>query len=116
MTAFVNPWVIVGWLVSLAVVAFMGYGAGQDAEIADQSRVAAAVEEAGKEAAKQSAEAISKLKVKHVTIKQQAETVIRDNPVYRDCSHPDGMLDTINQARGYEPAGSGVLPAASAPR
>lgn len=116
MTAIVNPWVLLVWAGSLAFTAFIGYGFGQDAEIADQSRVTAAVAKAGEEAAQKSAEAISKLKVKHVTIKQQAETVIRDNPVYRDCVHPDGMLDTINQARGYEPASSGVLPAASSPR
>jgi uncharacterized protein (UPF0333 family) len=116
----VSPYLLLGgavaWAASVAGAFFYGQGIGEDRETAARARddqVAAIATEAAASAA---AHAISNLKVRHVTIKQQAETVIRDNPVYRDCVHPDGMLDTINQARGYESAGSGVLPAASAPR
>lgn len=104
------------WLGTVVAGYFYGVGVGQDTEIAAQSREEKFAAVATEAAASAAANAISNLKVRHVTIKQQAETVIRDNPVYRDCVHPDGMLDTINQARGYEPAGRSVLPAASAPR
>lgn len=118
MIGLINPWVIVGWLASIGTAAWFGYGAGQDAEVADQSRVVAAVTAAGNEAATKAAEKISKIEVKHVVIRQSADTVIREVPVYRDCRHDARVLRDINAARGYEPepAGGGVMPAASAPQ
>ena len=44
------------------------------------------------------AEAIAKIDVKYVTIKQTLETQVRDVPVYRDCKNTPEVLKTINEA------------------
>jgi uncharacterized protein HemX len=106
---------LVLWGASLAGVGWWAYGQGQDHEIATQVRedkVAAIATEA---AARSAAHAISQIEVRNVTIKQAVETRIREVPVYRDCRHAPGVLDNINAAlTGSQPAGGGVLPAASA--
>lgn len=111
-----NPYAI------LAVVALWGgsiwyaIGIGQDMEIATQAREDKAAGIARRAANTAAAKAISEIEVKHVTIRQRADTVIRENSVYRDCVHDQRMLNDINAARGHEPAGGGVVPPASAPR
>lgn len=107
---------IVAALVALGVLAgscWKAYELGRDHELATQAREDKAVAIATQAAASAAAAAISKIKVQHVTLRQQADTVIREVPVYRDCVHDDRVLRDINAARGYpEPAGDGQLPAA----
>lgn len=64
------------------------------------------------------ADAISQIKINNVTIRQRAETVVREVPVYRECRHAPGMLDRINAALtgASEPAGASELPASAAAR
>ncbi len=103
---------VIAWGASVAGAFFYGEGVGKDSEIATQARENKVALVASEAAASAAANAISKLEVKHAVIRQKAETVIREVPVYRDCSHDNRVLDAINQARGYEPAGSGVVPSA----
>lgn len=90
------------------ITAWWFYGAGRDAQIAEESRTVQAIEAAKTEARNGTAEALSKLEIQHVTVTQKAQQVIREVPVYRDCLHSDGMLDLINAARGYGNGGSSV--------
>jgi hypothetical protein len=42
--------------------------------------------------------AIQGIEVKYVTIKQKAETITREVPIYRDCMHTDDGLRVVNEA------------------
>ena len=68
-------------------------------------------------AASAAADAISRIEVKHVTIRQALETQVREVPVFRDCHLPADSLRNLNAAlTGAEPASAaGSVPAASAP-
>lgn len=62
------------------------------------------------------ADSISKMTVKHVTIRQQVDHEIIEKPVYRDCMHTDDGLRLVNSAlSNTEPAGPSELPAIDAP-
>lgn len=78
-----------------------------------------AARDAAEVAARTAAEAISRIEVKHVTIRQSSEQIIREVPVYAECRHDPRVVRDIDEARtgtrGPEPAGGGQLPAASAP-
>lgn len=52
------------------------------------------------EAAAQRAAAseIAKIEIKNVTIKQKAETVTREVPVYRECTHDALGMQLVNEA------------------
>jgi hypothetical protein len=117
-----NPWLLLAagtlWAGSLASTGWWMYERGKDSELATQAREDKAVAIASGAAASAAAGAISKLGVKHVTIRQRTDTVVREVPVYRECRHDQRVLDDINEARTgrrAEPAGAGQLPAASAP-
>lgn len=70
-------------------------------------------------AASAAADAISKIEVKHVTIRQLAQTEIRREPIYMDCQHPDAVRRLLDSAlTNSEPAsavGSGKLPETISP-
>jgi hypothetical protein len=68
-------------------------------------------------AASAAADAISKIEIRHVTIRQALETQVREVPVFRDCHLPADSLRNLNAAlTGAEPAAAaGSVPAASAP-
>lgn len=105
------------WAASIAGVGWWAYERGRDTELATQYREGVASANAAHAAASAAAAAISSIEVKHVTIRQRAETVVREVPVYRDCKHDSRVLRDINEARTgrAEPPGGGQLPAASAP-
>src|SRR6185436_8190527 len=115
-----NPWILLGlgvaWLASLATAAGFAYEAGSDHCTAVQAREERVAAIATAAAASAAAVAISGIEVRHVTIRQRTETSVRTVPVYRDCRHEPGVMRDINAARTgrAEPAGGGVLPAASA--
>ena len=44
------------------------------------------------------ADQISKIEVKHVTVRQQLETQILEKPVYRDCVADDRVFELTNSA------------------
>lgn len=108
--------VLVLVVASYAFVGFHAYRAGEDHCVAETAKLVA-VEVRTRDAAIAAAgEAIARIEVRNVTIRQKAETVTREVPVYRDCRHdPDG-LRLVNEALagGAEPAGGGKLPAPDA--
>lgn len=116
-----NPWVLLA--IALVLVASHGavgwksYHVGQDALIAQQAREDKIEERTRKAAMEGAADAISKIEVKHVTIRQKAETVIRKEPVYTECVNSDDGLRLINEAlrpgTAVQPAGEGKLPGSS---
>lgn len=117
-----NPYVIlalvIAWGGSIAGTGWVAFGLGQDSEIAGQAKINKAIADTREAAQQGAADAISKIKVTNTTIRQKAETVVRDNVRYVDCRHADGMRDTINEALTGQPkpAGGGELPKPDAPR
>lgn len=103
----------------IALIAGSGIGGyvagrsdGRALEAAEHAKVEDAIRKATDEVVRKTAEQISKIEVRNVTIRQKAETVTREIPVYRDCQHdPDG-LRLINEALapGAEPVAGGELP------
>jgi hypothetical protein len=112
-----NPWLILG--ASLAGAAALGgsyvkgRSDGRAVEIAQRvtlEEVARTAREASQQAA---GEAIAKIEVKNVTIRQRLETEIREKPVYRDCIADQRVLDTVNEAiTGNTAPGASELSAA----
>ncbi|WUR11929.1 hypothetical protein E7V67_019815 [[Empedobacter] haloabium] len=97
-----NPYVLLGagvlWLASAAGAFWYGTGVGRDGEIAKQSAVDKATVETRKLAMEGAADAISKIVVRNTTVQGRVETIVRDNPVYRDCRHDPDQLRNINEA------------------
>jgi predicted nucleic acid-binding protein len=69
-------------------------------------------------AASAAANAIARMKVRNVTVRQELEREVREVPVYRDCRHsPDGLRH-INEALagGTVAPDSSVVPGSGATR
>lgn len=115
-----NPYIFLGagvlWLASAAGAFWYGTGVGRDGEIAKQAAVKQAAEDTRKLAMEGAADAISKIVVRNTTVQGRVETIVRDNPVYRDCRHDPDQLRNINEAITGRPgsAGDGVVPGADA--
>lgn len=113
-----NPWVLLSVCLALSGAvggAYMkGRSDGRAVEIAERvtlDEVAKTAREASQQAA---AEAIAKIEVKNVTIRQKLATEIREKPVYRDCFADQRVLDTVNEAiTGNLTAGESELPTAN---
>lgn len=109
--------VLLAWVASLGWSYYSGHQAGEEQCMAEQLRDLEVARIATDAAAASAAEAISKIEVRNVTIRQKLEREVREVPVYRDCRHsPDG-LRAVNEAligAGPEPTGGGQLPAADA--
>jgi hypothetical protein len=119
------PWLILAVTLLIGAAGAGGYwqGARHKAdEIAAQTAREAVLVEKTREAAQQAAaEAISRIEVKNVTIRQKAETITREVPVYRDCHHTPDALGLLNDALApgaaeSRPVDRRQLPAADAPR
>ena len=95
------------------VSGWKGYHLGQDSVIAAQAKEAVVIQKVQAAAALGAAQEISKIEVKHTTVRQQLETEIREKPIYRDCVVSERVLGFVNQAiTGSEPVDPGGLPAA----
>lgn len=117
-------WAVAGgmllWAASLGGTAAWFYQAGQDAELADQSKVDQARAETRAIAAEAAASAIANMRVKHVTVRQQLERVVQEREVFRDCRSGPDAVRLLNDSPAVakpaaRPAGAGELPAAGAP-
>lgn len=81
-----------------------GFAAGWKVNEWRNDSQALAIEQAAQKASESATAAavaaIKGIEVKYVTIRQNAETITREVPVYRDgtCNHDPRMRDTINQA------------------
>lgn len=116
-----NPYVLltagVLWVATAGGAYWYGTGVGRDGEVAKQAAVDKAMIDTRKIAMEGAADAISKIVVRNTTVQGRVETVVRDNPVYRDCVHPADVMRNINEAITGRagPAGDGGVPGADAP-
>lgn len=111
-----NPYFIVAALLGLLAA----YGAGRaDGTRVERAKHLTAVEtarDATDAALRVTADAIAKIEVRNVTIRQQAETIVREVPVYQQCRHDPSGLRLVNEAlTGTGPTGTPELPGAGAP-
>lgn len=113
-----NPYVILGGVLAALVAIggsyLQGRSDGLDKCEAAQARDERVAQIASAAAAASTAEAITQIKFKNTTIKQEVQREIVETVRYRECLHPDGVVRNINAALTGEPApaASSVLPAA----
>lgn len=114
-----NPWFILGAVLALLSIAggayVKGRSDGRAVEIVQRQSEDQVRFKTLQLAQQAAAEEISKIEVKHVTVRQQLETEIREKPVYRDCVADQRVLDLANEAITGAPAPAySELPAAGA--
>lgn len=107
--------IVIGVLLWVASVAGSFYF-GVDYAEAKQAQLKQVIEETRKVSMEEAAYAISKITVRNTTVQGRVETVVRDNPVYRDCQHAPEQLRNINEALTGRtgPVGDSSLPRANA--
>jgi hypothetical protein len=117
-----NAWLLLGVIgaaIALSGGAYVqGRADGRDKCQAESARDEQVARIASAAAAASTAEAISRIEVKNVYTRQRVEREVQERVVYRDCRHSSDGLRDINAAitgADAEPAGRGVVPAASAP-
>ncbi len=119
------PWALLAVVLLVGASGATGYRAGAkhtENQIAAQAaREAALVDKTREAAAQAAAEQISKIEVKNTTIRQKAEVITREVPIYGDCRHDPRTLGLLNDALAPgategKPAGPGELPRTDAPR
>ena len=110
------PQLLVGAFIAVILAGSGGYLAGRHdgrrLEAGEQDRAAQAIAQARLEMEQVTAAAIQRIEVRNVTIRQKAETITREVPVYRDCKHDADGLRLVNEslAPGWtEPPGAGKL-------
>ena len=117
-----TPYVILAaLLVAGAAVGGAYYQGRQDGGNACKAAEARDIEVAriaGDAAAAAAATAISEIKPRHTTIRQEVEREIQTRTEYRDCKHSPDSLQRINAAladgAASQPAGRGFVPRADA--
>lgn len=114
-----NPYIalaaVVFWVASVGGAYFKGQSTGADREIAAQARINKAIDQTREAAQQGAADAIAKLKPVNTTIRSRTETIVRENPVYRDCVADAGGMRNINSAltgKLAEPSAGEQLPKA----
>lgn len=100
--------VVLVWAGSVAGALVYGIGLGEDRGTAREARDKEVVRIASVAAAASTAEAISRLDVKHTTIRQTLEREVHEKTVFRDCRSGDLARLLFNS--GVSPAGQGVDP------
>jgi uncharacterized protein (UPF0333 family) len=89
-----NPWPIILAIILLAAGAAGGWKAANDHRDALEL-----VEAKGKsDALTATAEAIAKIDVRNVTVRQTVQTQIKEIPIYSECRNAPEVMQTINQA------------------
>lgn len=101
---------VLGIILALCLVAGAGGFVGNRLKQAEWDRSIIATKEAQDKALDAAAKEIAQIEVKNVTIRQEAKTIMRDVPVYRECVHDGRVFDRINAA--IESTDSGKLPEA----
>lgn len=91
-----NPWLIIGALLSVAFAGWGGFSLGVDHEKASQIDKQQLVAEAVDAGLASAAEVISKQATKHSTIRQVLEKEIHENTIYKDCKSTQAAVDAFN--------------------
>jgi preprotein translocase subunit SecF len=84
---------------AILAAGIMGFKLGRDSEIADQARIEDRIQKTEKAAIDAAAEAIKGIRIVQKTIQRDAETVIKEVPVYRDCVNDDRVRRLLDDAR-----------------
>lgn len=111
-----NPWlaVILGAVIVGATggAYLKGRSDGKAVVIASQAQAQAVRLETLHLAQMAAAEEIAKIQIKHTTIRQTAEQVIREIPVYRECRNDELVRELLDSARQNRdiPAGDRSVP------
>lgn len=96
------PWLILAVTLLVGAAGATGYWKGSqhtaDQIAAQQAREAALVEKTRETAAQAAAEQIAKIEVRNVTIRQKAETITREVPVYSECKNTPEMMRQLNSS------------------
>lgn len=119
------PWLILAFLAIVGAAGAGGYWQGskhtRDQIEAQAAREAALVDKTVEAATLAAAEQIAKIEVKNVTIRQKAETITREVPVYSECRNDPRTYGLLNDALApgadeARPSDRGKLPAANPAR
>ena len=110
----INPWIIIAVLMAILSAGAGGFKLGADHELAAQAREDKHVAKAVEAATAVSAQAISQIRPKYSTIKQEVEREIRTNTIFSECTLPANSLRNVNKAltNGPETTGDSKLPEA----
>ena len=108
-----NKWLaaILGAVIAVGTAGVQGYRMGRDSVIASQAQAEAVRLETLHLAQMAAAEEIAKIQIRHTTIRQTAEQVIREIPVYRECRNDElvrELLDAARENRDIPPGDRGV--------
>lgn len=99
------------WAATVAWAFWYGQGIGEGRAVSQQARENALVQSAVDAANQVAAEAIARIEIKNVTVRQEVQREIIEKPVYRECRHDAGVMRSINSAiSGADSAGRGKLP------
>lgn len=117
-----NPYVLLAGVLAFAAATgaayFQGRSDGRDGCVAEQARDERVTQIASAAAAASAAEAISRIEVRHATVRQTIEREIVEKPVFRDCrSGPDAVRlfnSALDPASAASAPGAGELPAPDA--
>lgn len=91
--------IIAAIILALVTGAYI-YGRHDGRQLAEahQLQLAEVAKTAQEAASRSAAEAIAKIEVRHITIRQEIQREILEKPVYRDCRHDDVGLSLVNEA------------------
>lgn len=92
-----SPQLIIG-AVLVAIAFFSGWQVNGWRIHSSDAAAEAAANKAATAATDAAVAAIKGIEVRYVPIKQRAETITRDVPVYRDCVHTDDGMRVVNEA------------------
>lgn len=103
--AFMTRYLIIAIVVSVAFcgVYLKGRSDGELMLLGKQAEIKQAIADTREQAAIGAAQAIAKIEVKNVTIRQTVERITRENVVYRECRHSDDGLRLVNAALAGKP-------------
>jgi hypothetical protein len=114
-----NPYFLLAGLIAFAMATggayLQGQSDGQDKCVAEQVRDEQVAQIASMAAAEAAASAISRIEVRHATVRQTLEREIIEKPVFRDCRSGADAVRLFNATLDPAPAasapGAGELPA-----
>jgi hypothetical protein len=108
------PWRWIGVLGLLAVTFATGWNVANWRRDSMELAVMDAAEKAASASRASAVKAIGEIEVRNVTIRQRAETVVREVPVYTECRHDARGLQAVNSALAPPGSDSGSVPSVDA--
>ena len=111
MTQYKYLIIVLVWVASIVVSHLYGIRVGSTNEVNKANEIKAAIEDARTKMQEAAADEIAKITVRNTTIQGRVQTIIKDNPVYRDCNHDDATIRMLNETitgSGSKPSESGL--------